>query len=67
VRSHDPWLVLSTGMGIPTNLVNLLGCKMADETKVPDPEDDIDGCDCPIEETDATPDEDLPAAVGGVA
>lgn len=30
-------------------------------------EDDIDGCDCPIEDTDATQDEDLPAADGGVA
>ena len=67
MRSHDPCPVLSTGKGIPTNLVNLLGYKMADETNVPDPEDDIDGCDFLIEETDATPDEDLPAAVGGVA
>ena len=30
-------------------------------------EQEIDGCDCPIEEADATPDEDLPAADGGVA
>lgn len=30
-------------------------------------EQDIDGCDCPIEDNDATPDEDLPAADGGVA
>jgi hypothetical protein len=40
---------------------------MADEANVPNPEDDIDGCDCSIEEADATPDEDLPATVGGVA
>ena len=26
----------------------------------------LDGCDCTTEESDATPDEDLPAAVGGV-
>jgi hypothetical protein len=32
-----------------------------------DDEQDIDGCDCPIEDADATPDEDLPAADGGVA
>jgi hypothetical protein len=31
-----------------------------------DNEDGIDGCDCPIEEADATLDEDLPAASGGV-
>jgi hypothetical protein len=30
-------------------------------------EQELDGCDCPIEEADATPDEDLPAADGGVA
>lgn len=30
-------------------------------------EQETDGCDCPIEEADATPDEDLPAANGGVA
>lgn len=30
-------------------------------------EQDVDGCDCSIEEADATPDEDLPAADGGVA
>lgn len=30
-------------------------------------EQEVDGCDCPIEEADATPDEDLPAADGGVA
>lgn len=30
-------------------------------------EQEADGCDCPIEEADATPDEDLPAADGGVA
>ena len=27
----------------------------------------VDGCDVDIEEADATPDEDLPAAEGGVA
>jgi hypothetical protein len=43
---------------------------MAKKKKVSDSEvneNDIDGCDCSIEEADATPDEDLPAAVGGVA
>lgn len=43
---------------------------MSTEAEIPDledTEDDIDGCDCPIEEADATPDENLPAAVGGVA
>lgn len=40
---------------------------MSIKAEIPDPEDaedDIGGCDCPIEEADATPDEDLPAAVG---
>jgi hypothetical protein len=37
------------------------------DTDIPDTEDDIDGCDCPIDEADETPDEDLPAADGGVA
>lgn len=36
-----------------------------DKTEVQDTEN-LDGCDCTIEETDATPDEDLPAADGGV-
>jgi len=39
------------------------------EANIPKPkktEDDIDGCDCPIEDKDATQDEDLPAADGGV-
>ncbi len=41
---------------------------MAEEPGIPEmSEDDIDGCDCPIDEADATPDEDLPAADGGVA
>lgn len=43
---------------------------MSTEAEIPDPEDtedNIDGCDCPIEEADSTPDENLPAAVGGVA
>jgi len=41
---------------------------MADEAEKTHPEDieAFDGCDCTIEENDATPDEDLPAAVGGV-
>jgi hypothetical protein len=30
-------------------------------------EDDIDGCDVPIRDQDATLDEDLPAAKGGIA
>ncbi len=30
-------------------------------------DDDLDGCGTPIEEKDVTPDEDLPAAEGGVA
>jgi hypothetical protein len=30
-------------------------------------EDDIDGCDVPIRDQEATPDEDLPVAEGGVA
>ena len=29
-------------------------------------EEDIDGCDCEFNEEDATADEDLPAAEGGV-
>ena len=37
------------------------------ETEIEDTEDDMDGCDCSIDDADATPDEDLPAAVGGVA
>jgi hypothetical protein len=40
---------------------------MSTETDIPDKEDDIDGCDCSIDEADATPDEDLPAADGGVS
>lgn len=30
-------------------------------------DDDLDGCGTPIEAEDETPDEDLPAAEGGVA
>jgi hypothetical protein len=33
----------------------------------PTDENDIDGCDCSMDETDVTADEDLPAADGGVA
>lgn len=36
----------------------------------PDPEDeesDVDGCDVPITEDEATPDEELPITEGGVA
>lgn len=33
----------------------------------PDAESDIDGCDVPITEADATPDEELPMTEGGVA
>jgi len=29
-------------------------------------EDDIDGCDVEFHDSDATPDEDLPVAIGGV-
>ena len=42
---------------------------MEDERFIPDPEDelsDVDGCDVEITDEDATPDEDLPAAEGGV-
>ena len=41
---------------------------MSAETNIPDTDkDDIDGCDCPMNEADAvTPDEELPAADGGV-
>lgn len=42
---------------------------MGKEAEIPateETESEIDGCDCPFEEADATPDEDLPAAVGGV-
>ena len=37
------------------------------DANVPDLEKNVDGCDCAINDADATPDEDLPAAVGGVA
>lgn len=40
---------------------------MSTETDVLDMEEDIDGCDCDFVEADETPDEDLPAADGGVA
>ena len=41
---------------------------MSIETDIPDTnEDNIDGCDCPIDEADETRDEELPAADGGVA
>jgi hypothetical protein len=36
------------------------------EKREPD-EQDIDVCDRPVQETEATPDEDLPAAEGGVS
>lgn len=32
-----------------------------------DADDELDGCDVEISEADATPDEDLPVAEGGVA
>lgn len=38
---------------------------MTDETT--ETEDEFDGCEHPINDADATPDEDLPASVGGVA
>jgi hypothetical protein len=40
--------------------------QMSTETESSDTHNDIDGCDCPITEADATPDEALPAADGGV-
>ncbi len=42
---------------------------MGTEAEVPPTEntdDDMDGCDCSVEEAGETLDEDLPAAVGGV-
>ena len=36
------------------------------EKEIPLTDDDVDGCDCEFKEADATPDEDLPAARGGV-
>jgi len=41
---------------------------MTDETHDSHDEDDLDGCLCdvPLDEEEATPDEDLPAADGGV-
>ncbi len=43
---------------------------MQEETDIPDPEDDLsdtDGCDVEVKDEEATSDEDLPAAEGGVA
>jgi len=41
---------------------------MTETAIVPDTsEDEIDGCDVEVEDKDVTPDEDLPAAEGGVA
>lgn len=40
---------------------------MSDNADTAEVADEIDGCDCTIPEEDATPDEDLPAADGGVA
>jgi hypothetical protein len=43
---------------------------MTEETIIPDAhedEDKIDGCDVEIKDEDATLDEDLPAAEGGVS
>jgi hypothetical protein len=40
---------------------------MADDATRPKNEDDIDACDRPFDDVKATPDEDLPAAIGGVA
>ena len=39
---------------------------MAEDTPMTEDDEDLDGCECKIDEADATPDEDLPAAVGGV-
>jgi hypothetical protein len=43
---------------------------MAEESEIAEPDDnddEMDGCDCSSAEGDPTPDEDLPAADGGVA
>lgn len=39
----------------------------AAEPDAADAESDIDGCDVPITEADATPDDELPLTEGGVA
>ena len=44
------------------------GCEMNGRTEKHEPdEQEIDACDRPVPEAEATPDEDLPAAEGGVA
>ena len=44
------------------------GCEMNGTTEKHEPdEQEIDACDRPVPEAEATPDEDLPAAEGGVA
>ncbi|MGR9045813.1 MAG: hypothetical protein ACU83N_10985 [Gammaproteobacteria bacterium] len=40
---------------------------MSTEPEIPETEEEIDGCDCEFDKADETPDEDLPAADGGVA
>jgi hypothetical protein len=56
------------GAALPRAHPEQEGCKMKgmNETREPD-EQDIDVCDRPVQETEATPDEDLPAAEGGVS
>jgi hypothetical protein len=39
---------------------------MSAETHIPNTDVEIGGCDCPIDEADNTPDEDMPAANGEV-
>lgn len=40
---------------------------MADLPEDTENDDEIDGCDCELnDEVEVTPDEDLPAAIGGV-
>jgi len=52
--------------GLPINNLGLTRSYMSNDTEIAEKDDDIDGCDCNFNEADATPDEDLPAAHGGV-
>jgi hypothetical protein len=58
--------ILPIARAIPASYLKLMRCKMSTETVIPGTDEDIDGCDCPIDEANETPDEDLPAADGGV-
>lgn len=40
---------------------------MSEEAETPDKDDEVDGCACDFSDDETTPDEDLPAADGGVA